>query len=1203
MKRPTRFKPKLCHLLSVLAVGSAVLFSQIASAVAVGAHHLAGAIITRQELAPPLTFGEVVKGEIKGGEVHTFSIQLTFNQYARLTVRRHGIDLVVRISSPQSRVDLKLENPAGAYSPMFASIRAEDPGTYRIQIRPSAKWLPKARYEIELQEVPVPTLRDEKRLQAQQKLAEGRNQQLLETSKSLGAALLSYDQALELWREAGDPFEEANTLQLIAQTHRALTDLEKADVYYQKALLSRKDDPQALAYTLLDRADAYYYLKSPRASLPLYEEALQLFRETRNRRGEAVTLTQIGIIAMRLFDWERAREILEEALEVNRSDGDVYEEMRVVNALGGVYDNQGNPGKAMEFYTRARDFFTLIGDSARAGNIYINIGLLHDTFGEWKTATDNYNQALELMDAGLARGEVTQAYVNGKKASLFYNLGSLYVSFGAYPEGLAYLQKSLELRTANERGGTLTWFAYAFILQNKPREALNYCEQALLLQEPAGDPRRAQTYTIMGMAHHDLGNFGKAIDYFNRALEIQQSSKSADQKGLAITLDKRGATFAAMGEITKARKDLDAAVSLWRTFQDRNGEALSLFQLARVEREAGEINTALLHAEAAMKFVEPLRQNVVGQQMRASYFATKVHYYELYIDLLMRSRERSDVAEHTAAAFEASERERARGLLDTLTEANLDHTAFSDPTLSAIVEKQKFLQRNVFAKLAMRSRLLRQNPNPPDLAGFDRELASLNAEQESLHKQLEVRYPHYAALTSAEPAKVSEIQKQLDTGTLVLEYALGNERSYVWAVSPNSIDAFELPARDLIESVARRVTNALTARNREEKNETWSQRQARIVKAEKDYSEASAALSKMVIEPVAPLLGEKRLVVVADGALQMIPFAALPLPESSRAAQQTMPRADLSNARAVAAATRLLISEHEVISLPSASVLVLQRRELANRKIAPHAVAILADPVFDLQDARVAKAIDDGKQSRKKIVATGLAGEGKKENKFEQSTSLQATGLNAALTSALRDIGLTEDGKLPRLTHSLQEATAIARAVPADQSFTALGFKASRETANSPQLSKYRIIHFATHGVLDLEHPELSGIVLSMVDEKGKSQDGYLRLHEIYNLNLPAELVVLSACQTGVGKQIKGEGVIALTRGFMYAGAKSVVASLWKVDDAATAELMAEFYKQMFTNKLKPAAALRAAQINLSQQTRWRSPYYWAGFFIQGEWN
>jgi CHAT domain-containing protein len=204
--------------------------------------------------------------------------------------------------------------------------------------------------------------------------------------------------------------------------------------------------------------------------------------------------------------------------------------------------------------------------------------------------------------------------------------------------------------------------------------------------------------------------------------------------------------------------------------------------------------------------------------------------------------------------------------------------------------------------------------------------------------------------------------------------------------------------------------------------------------------------------------------------------------------------------------------------------------------------------------------------------------------------------------SALRDVGLNADGTLRRLLFSRTEAADISRLVPPKESLKALDFKASRATAMSGELSKYQYVHFATHGVLSLAHPELSGIALSMVDEKGQKQDGYLRLYEIYNLDLPAELVVLSACETGVGKQIRGEGLIALTRGFMYAGAKRVVASLWKVDDSATAALMAQFYKEMFVSGRTPAAALKEAQKTISQQPRWRSPYYWAGFVLQGEW-
>jgi len=167
----------------------------------------------------------------------------------------------------------------------------------------------------------------------------------------------------------------------------------------------------------------------------------------------------------------------------------------------------------------------------------------------------------------------------------------------------------------------------------------------------------------------------------------------------------------------------------------------------------------------------------------------------------------------------------------------------------------------------------------------------------------------------------------------------------------------------------------------------------------------------------------------------------------------------------------------------------------------------------------------------------------------------------------------------------------------------ALDFNASRELAMAKDLSNYRYIHFATHGLLNGEHPELSGILLSMVDEHGRPQNGFLKLTEIYSLNLNADLVVLSACQTALGKNIKGEGLVGLTRGFMYAGAARVIASLWKVDDAATAALMGELYKEMFTNGKRPVAALRDAQITISRKKRWQSPYYWAGFVLQGEWN
>jgi CHAT domain-containing protein len=145
-------------------------------------------------------------------------------------------------------------------------------------------------------------------------------------------------------------------------------------------------------------------------------------------------------------------------------------------------------------------------------------------------------------------------------------------------------------------------------------------------------------------------------------------------------------------------------------------------------------------------------------------------------------------------------------------------------------------------------------------------------------------------------------------------------------------------------------------------------------------------------------------------------------------------------------------------------------------------------------------------------------------------------------------------------------------------------------------------VHIATHGLLDSERPGLSSFVLSMVDAQSKPQDGFLRANDIYNLKLPAELVVLSACQTGLGKEIKGEGLVGLTRGFMYAGAARVVVSLWNVNDKATADLTTKVYEKMLKHGERPAAALRAAQVEMWQQKQWQSPYYWAAFTMQGEW-
>jgi CHAT domain-containing protein len=267
--------------------------------------------------------------------------------------------------------------------------------------------------------------------------------------------------------------------------------------------------------------------------------------------------------------------------------------------------------------------------------------------------------------------------------------------------------------------------------------------------------------------------------------------------------------------------------------------------------------------------------------------------------------------------------------------------------------------------------------------------------------------------------------------------------------------------------------------------------------------------------------------------------------------------------------------------LPSASVLAALRGEAARRQPTTKTLAVLADPVFRSDDARVKNTL--GARNATNGGATARIG----------------PSSNQPAERSARDSGLNG---FVRLLFSRKEAERIISLVPAKSRLEALDFAASRATATDPRLGSYRILHFATHGLLNSKHPELTGLVFSLVDQEGQPQNGFLRFHEIYNLNLNADLVVLSGCQTALGKEIKGEGLIGLTRGFMYAGAPRVVASLWRVEDRATAELMKRFYVAMLRDGMRPAAALRAAQISMLRERRWDDPRFWAAFALQGEW-
>ncbi|HBW58582.1 MAG TPA: hypothetical protein DEF27_12575, partial [Oscillatoriales bacterium UBA8482] len=517
--------------------------------------------------------------------------------------------------------------------------------------------------------------------------------------------------------------------------------------------------------------------------------------------------------------------------------------------------------------------------------------------------------------------------------------------------------------------------------------------------------------------------------------------------------------------------------------------------------------------------------------LRQSYFATVQDYYQFYIDLLMQLHQQNPSQGYDAKALHASESSRARSLVELLTEAGANIRQGADPKL---LEQEQNLQQQLNAVERRKQELLSAEYTQQKLDEIKQQSQSLINQLNELKAKIRLTSPRYANLKYPEPLNLQEIQeKVLDDDTLLLEYSLGEDRSYLWAVTKNSITSYILPKQSEIEEIAKPWR---------EINESTS-------------VESGLPLSEILLKPVASQLGNKRLLIVGDGVLQYIPFAALPIPSQPN--------------------TPLLI-EHEIVTSPSTSTIAIQREQLQNRPTVAKMIAVLADPVFSINDSRVTR------------------------NAPQQYPE---TLDNLALKRATRNLGIGEGPKAyGRLEYTRTEAEKILALVPENQRLQALDFQASLEEAKNPNLSEYQIVHFATHGLLDSVNPELSGVVFSLFNQQGQAEDGFLRLHDIFNLNLPAELVVLSACQTGLGKETKGEGLVGMTRGFMYAGARRVVVSLWSVNDASTSELMTRFYQPILKEGKNPIIALREAQLEMWKSGKWQSPYYWAAFTVQGDW-
>jgi CHAT domain-containing protein/tetratricopeptide (TPR) repeat protein len=916
--------------------------------------------------------------------------------------------------------------------------------------------------------------------------------------------------------------------------------------------------------------------KGMRAAVALLDEPVDLARRAGDTVLELRAIFGKGQFLAMLGEFQSSLPFFEQSLELGRKAGNQRAEAHTLDDMGLVYADLERYSDAIERYNRALELqrqtaqpwetaLTLsnLADAESAvGRMDIALDCLQrqerirkdlsDEFGlseTWLGMADVYlmmgapELALEKLIDTLPHWRPFRAQEDGKESEIaaYRNLGRAYAAIGNYGSAEAALVNAMKLARAlgNRRitADILVVEAQLSPLRGDRDRSVKAAGQALAASR-AAEYRRGEALALI-----ELGKLRMGAGQVRSAVpQLQQALDIATQLGQpydeANARRVLGMAQVALGEHSAASEEFMAALAIQRRIGDRFGEVQTLVEAGRLQESTGRLDRALATLEQALEVIDRTRSSLAAPELRASYLASQRAAYELAVRVLIRLHQKHPGGGYDVRAFNVSERAHARTLLDALGNAHATPDREAD--------------RGVSVRLNALDASLHLLASSEQSRHRDERIAALltSRNQLELEAQLQRTADSNRANESIAPLPLQAIREQLlAVDTVLLEYLTGPQQSHLWVASRDGLHHYALPGEDAIRVAVRGLYRSLTAADRLPPNLGIAQRHAVLAAADGSASHQAEDLARTLL-PIAPsLLGKGSILIVGDGPIQLVPFALLPAPGDP---------------------AHILADAHNLAVEPSASVLAQMRRSRA--PVTGGRVLVVADPVYSLSDPRFPIVPQPAS------AALALAG----------YRPFIATPLDRRLKS------------LPALPMSRVEAERLVALAPG-RATTLLDFDATPAAFKHLAENPFSIIHIATHTLLDDRYPDLSGLVLSLVDRKGRPIDGFVPLLDIYQMRLHAHLVVLSACETYIGNDLRGEGLLGLARGFLYAGARQVVASLWKVDDRATAVFMQRFYTALLRDKLSAPAALKHAQIEMSQDPAWRSPRYWAGFVLAGD--
>jgi CHAT domain-containing protein/Tfp pilus assembly protein PilF len=971
------------------------------------------------------------------------------------------------------------------------------------------------------------------------------------------------DKALPLLERAGSFVGQGHVCLRRGAVYSKTGNKKLAKEMYEKALscFEKTGDPYGLGYSYLKKGIICYWEYS--RALALFDKAIPFLEKIDAWWGLSELYYYKASIYSRIGKANKAIESIEKVRHISERCGDFIGQGNAYRFLGDVYSNSADNSKALEMYDKALYFYEKGGDTTGLGSTYLNKGSVYLYMG------DNF-KASELLDKALIvsnklNNPLLQGWVYQLKGTLFYFKGNNSKSLEMYNKALDFYKKagdSLHLANLYVDKGTIYLRTCNYSMAH-----LMY-QKAMLFYEKSEEPHgKGNVYFNEGYIYFLKNNFSKALDMYDKALTSYK--KAGDPISIGNLYLRKGGVYLKKGDNLKALKMYEEAqkyyskaehkLGMGRLYSSKgdvyfnvgeNTKAIELYNRAiNLYSEIGEIEgeSQDLHkkAKVLVKKRKIDKARILFKKGISKLEKIRIQNVSPKMKMNYMGMVYNQYEEVAVFMLENNNYEEGFKYAQRL-KARVFLEQLSEGLLKwekGIAPELKEKRDKLLSKLSILSKDIHEVSNRKDnkkLQMLKENYHQVEDEFEELLIKIRLNNPIYASVRYPEPISVQDLQKEvLKKGEILVRYFISPDKLYVFVISKKNFKVVPLKIKkEKINFMAKEsFLPALRG------NQSFQIKRYGKIFYQKLIKPLESELKKA-----------RKIIIIPDEQLVKIPFESFIIDRKK-------------SGRSV-----FLLEKYRVKYIQSASLLAILRKLQRDRKT--NGFIGFGDPVYEYENF--------------------------KQRKSEQGSVFYPHENEDEIKEIHRSRYVRAGGIINRLQDSGVEVKTIARLFEKESLKTMVHLReqASEDNAKERNMKDFAYIHFACHGLLD---EDFQSLLLSQLPPDKSKEDGYFTLNEIMNCDYNAKLVVLSACETGLGKMYKGEGVTGLTRAVMYAGTPAVVATLWDVDDKATKELMLHFYRNMLEKNLDKAEALRQAKLEFLKNKEYRSPLFWSAFVMYGE--